>query len=336
MRKAFVVMSALMLVVLSAASAAAEVEMDGLTGGDASWEQAYDEAMLDGRAAYNSGDREEARKAFVRASQIFPQSPATYRNLARNYNLGGEYTKATAYYDVYLRLAPDADDADVIREERRGTIARGGDDPWREPAGQRMALRALERELDDGRALTAGDGGAWAMYKTLLGTGYASPDLEGLRHRLERKMAAEFEERFEPDDGFLPVVSEEEWALQRQRLEALSELVRDSDHYDSVTRRMEVIDAVQFLFDGDYDRAADEIELVMISGDSFDFVGWYRVIALEQADRIEEALEALDELVENEIFEGEGLRRAEVVRAQLLQRLGDSDEAAAVYRDALL
>ncbi len=332
-----VVLTIGLVVLFSASAAGAEQrpQMDGLTGGDQPWEQAYDEALLQGREYYNAERREEARDAFVRAIQILPEQPAPYRNLARNYNLMGEYAEATEFYDRYLRLAPDADDRDVIDRERRGSAMRSGEEPWRLPANQRMAKRALERELDDGRALTDGDGGAWGLYRTLLGTGYVAADLDELRRKLQQRLVDEMESYFQPEDGFLPVLSREDWVLQRQRLGALYELARSAESVEFTERRTLVVRAAKALYQESGDDAVELARQASYANDDLKFVGWYEVVALDEAGRSGDAIILLDELLDADVFEGEGRRRAEVVRAQLLRRQGHSDEAAEVYRQVL-
>lgn len=311
--------------------------MAGLTGGDAPWEQAFDEAMLDGRDAYNDGDWEGAIRAFTAAIQAMPENPAGYRNLARSYNLDGQLNRATAYYDDYLELAGDADDADDIRDERRGAIARGGDDPWTVPASQRMARRTLERELDAGRAVNERGGGALQMYRRLLDQGYVRPDLDRLRQRLVRALADESSQQFEPVDGFIPLLDEETRELQRQRLTALGEQTRSDDELRWARQGERLLEAVQALEDGDYDTVVELIEQMVDDGvdDRFGYVAWYRVVALKERGDYDEALEALDELHDRGLFADRGQRRLEVMRAVLLQRVGREGESAAVLQQVL-
>lgn len=320
--------------VVPAAAAADDADMPGLTGGETPWEKSFDEAMLQGRAAYNNQDWQKAVEQFTAAIQILPRQPAAYRNLARSYNLKGELEKATAYYDDYLELAGDASDADQIREERRGAIARGGDALWTTPADQRMARRALDRELSEGRAVTEG-GGAWRIYQTLLSLGYARPDLQRLRGRMEAKVAEEFDEYLEAEDGFVPVLDEVGWGLQNERLEALDELARDEERFEWIERRRRVVQIGESLIAGDYEAVIELVRDMNVTDDEIGFVRWYRVVALERIGEYSLALEELHELLDAGVFEGEPRRRAEVVRATLLQRLDRGDEAAEVFEKVL-
>lgn len=318
-------------------AAAGDAPMPGLTGGDTPWEEAYDEAMLQGRDAYNDGQFQDASEQFTRAIQILPDEPAAYRNLARSYNLDGQLQKAIAYYDHYLELAGDAGDADQIREERSGAIARGGDDPWTTPADQRMARRALQRELDDGHAVTDpdGTGGAWGMYQTLLQLGYAAPDLDRLRGRLAAQIAEEFDERLEPHDGFLPLLGTEDWQLQSERIAALDQLARSEQRLDWLQPRAALVDAAEALHNGEYERAAEFAEAVQQAGDEFAFAGWYRAVALKRGRAAQEALNTVDTLLDEEVFDEEGQRRLVVLRATILQQLGDTEEATEAFESVL-
>lgn len=309
--------------------------MDGLTGGDTPWERAFDEAMLQGREAYNSENRERARDAFVEAIQILPQRPAPYRNLARNYNLMGEYPEATEYYDHYLRLAPEAEDREMIRQERRGTASRSDDEPWTPPASQRMARRAFERELDSGLALSEQDGGAWGLYQTLLDTGYASPQLARWQRDLEQMLRRELEAKFEPHDGFLPLLDEQGWALQQERLNALQSLTRSEQGLEFVARRQTLVVAAQAILEGAGDDNVERAKEAVEANEDVPLVRWFELLALEQAQQPQKALEVLDELLDAELFSEAGAMRARVVRAQLLQQLDGVDEAVEEYQQIL-
>ncbi len=336
------VVPAMTAVAEESASAATEEEqeraqpvMDGLLGGQWAWEKEYDRALLEGRDFYNDEALEEARKAFIRAIQIMAEEPAGYRNLARTYHWLGKYPEATTFYDHYLRLAPDAGDIDVIREERRSAASRSDGELWTVPGDQRMAHRSLVRELEDGRAITTGGGGAWGLYQTLLRMGYAAPELAGLRQRLRAKLVEEFEERLVPEDSFLPVLRINGWELQRERLTALEELARDEESLQQVRRRGLVVETAEALLGGRYQRAAEKAAQAAVENRDLPFVSWYQVVALEQARQPQQALDALEDLLREEPFDAEAMRRVNVLRGQILQQLGRTEEATEIYRGVL-
>lgn len=309
--------------------------MEGLTGGDMPWEKTFDEALLEGRDHYNVGDFEAAADAFVRAIQTLPEQAAPYRNLARSYNHMGKFGAATEYYDIYLRLVPEADDAETITAERRGAMSRAGDEAWRRPADQTMALRALNRELADGRALTEDDGGAWGLYRTLLDVGYADPNLDELRSTLRERLIGELESNFEREDDFLPLLDEHGWRLQKQRVDAVRQLTRSDDYTETLELLDEVVDVGIWLVEGDYEQAANGAGRFIDGDQAFGFVGWYKVVALERLEKPAEALDALERVQREEIFEQRGARRIEAVRARLLQQLGEVEQATDAYYDLL-
>lgn len=316
-------------------SASSQPVMEGLMGGELPWEQAFDEAMLEGRQAYNAERREKARDAFVRAIQILPEQPTPYRNLARNYNLMGDYSRAVRYYDLYLELAPGAEDAETIDAERRGAVSRGGDEATTTPADQRLARRAVDRELDEGPAITDGQGGAWEMYRTLLETGYAAPDLQRFRARLEQKLVDELQRSLETDDSLVPVNSPAQWELHARRIEALEQLHRTEEQLAVTEKRRKLVDAMLILFDGDSERAHDALQRAEKANSDLGWIRWVRIGAYDRAQRPEEALGLVDEWLERGELETADRRRAQAVRARLLQQLGRSDEAADVYSDLL-
>lgn len=326
----------------SVSGAQQEIDVDGdtaasgeVTGEESPWEREYDEAMAEGREAYNAERRQEALDAFVQAIQLYPTRPDAYRNLARNYNLMGEYAKAVRYYDVYLELAPNADDVEVIDAERRGAIARGGDEAATTPADQRFARRALDRELAEGRAVTERGGGAWSMYRTLLDTGYAAPDLDRLRARLEQKVTDEFRAELAPEEDFIPVLSVGQLDLQLRRLEVLEMVSRSEERLQFVESRRQLLDGIQSLLNGDYETAVSRLERAESVNEDLEWVARYRIGAHERAGEPEEALRLVERLIAEGSVTGVDRRRAEVLRATLLGRLGRHDEAAEIFAGLL-
>lgn len=334
--KIFALVSMALFLSVSVAAAAEEPLMEGLTGGALPWEESHDQALLEGRDAYNSDNLEGARRAFTTAIQAMPEAPAGYRNLARTLYWMGEYGEATAFYDHYLALAPEAEDRATIEQERRATASRSGGEEWELPGDQRMALRSLERELADGRGITAGGGGAWGLFQTLLRMGYAAPELAILRRELEEKLYEEFEERLAPEDGFLPVLRSDGWDVQAERLGAIEELTRRESRLEWAERRRGVVRTLEGLLGGRYREAADLASRAARENRDLSYLRWYEAVAREQARQPGEALDVIDDLLYRGTFKGEARRRVEALRGQILQQVGRNQEAAEIYRELLL
>ena len=315
---------------------AEEPVMDGLIGGEQPWEEVHDQALLEGRQAYNSDDLEGARRAFTAAIQAMPAEAAGYRNLARTLHWLEEYAEATAFYEYYLKLAPEAEDRATIEQERRAAAARAGGAQWSLPGDQRMALRSLERELAQGRAITAGGGGAWGLFQTLLRMGYAAPELAILRRDLEEKLFEEFEAQLQPREGFVPVMRSDGWQLQAERLGAIEELTRRESRLAWAERRRQVVQTMEALLGGRYAQAAELGAGAARENRDLPYLRWYQALAYEQSRRPAEALDLIEDLLFRGSFEGEARRQVEVLRAQLLQQMGRNEEAAKVYREILL
>lgn len=309
--------------------------MDGLLPGDAPWIEAHNLAMLRGRDAYNSDDLEEARKAFIAAIQAAPESPAPYRNLARTLYWLEDFSAATAHYAHYLELADNPDDAATIEQESR-TAARQANADFELPADQRMALRSLRRELDQGRAITTGGGGAFGLYLTLLRMGYATPNLLILRRELEENLSDEFEARLEVTAGFIPIMSSEDWLLQQERIDAIEALTRSTARLGWIEKRRLLVDALDALLSGRYGDAATTARQAAHQNPDLPYLRWYEVVALEQSRQPAEALAVLEDLLSRGTFTGEARRQIEVFRAQLLQHVGRNQEAAQIYKEILL
>lgn len=325
------------ILVFSAGQSFAEgTVMEGLLQREDPWAQRHDEAMLAGRDAYNDDDLDRARQFFLEAIQAVPESPAPYRNLARTLHWLEEFDAAVAYYDFYLLLAEGAEDRSTIQQERRAAARNAGSQEYQLPGDQALALRSLRRELQEGRGITAGGGGAFGLYRTLLRMGYGEPELVLLRRELEEKLFEEFEARLKPEGDFLPVMRSNDWALQAERLDAIEELTRQAGRLRWVTQRRLVVEAVDALLSGRYRQAAELANQAARQNRDLTYLRWYEVLALEQSRQPAEALYVAESLLFQEVFKGEARRQVEVFRAQLLQRVGRNEEAAQIYESLLL
>lgn len=287
--------------------------------------------------AYNQGDYAAASEQYRALIQAQPEHAVAYRNLARSYFWQASYPEAVAYYDFYLRLAPDASDLGQVQSERRLAASRAGTQVWRTPASQAQALAALHGALEDGLGLSAGDGGAWGIYQTLLRTGYAQPELAGLKRRLVRKLLSEFVGLLVPDAGQpAPRLELADWTLQLERLQAARALSDEPGFVSVVERRTPLAQTAIALLNGRFEQA-HALSLVAIEQNpDIPFIRWFQVRALFEMARYTEALSALDALEEQaRSTHPKILEYSAIFRASILQRMGRAEEAAAIYLNLL-
>lgn len=300
-------------------------------------ERLYDAAMKQGNAAYNQQDYAAAATAYVAAIQSNPLGATAYRNLARSYFWDSKYAAATAYYDHYLRLAPTAEDIEQIKAERRLSAERSRDEVYTLPEPQRMALEALGRELGSGHAYTSGGGGAWALYETLLRTGYAEPALAQLRSRLARRLLDEFDATLMPAPGQLtPRLDLEGWQLQAERLAAARRIADDPALVEVLERRSTAVEAAIAMLTSQWEDAAKLARLARTSNPDLDFLTWFEATSLIKAEKYDEALSLLDGFArEVSGRDAEKLDYVRVLRGVALQRLDRHGDAADLYHEVL-
>lgn len=290
-----------------------------------------------GNAAYNEQRYDEAQTSYIRAIQKDPQRALAYRNLARAHFWRHQYAAATAFYDHYLRLAPEDENLEGIRSERRLAATRAADEVWVLPDNQRMALAAFQRELEGGRAYTRGGGGAFGLYQTLQRTGYAQPDLLEFRQRLSRRILDEFESLLFPREAeLLPGLDLDGWQLQADRLEAIRGLDPQEATAEVVARRARIVGCAMALLTSRFDEAAMIAKTAAEENPDFRFLRWIQIIALIQAGQNPAALQALESFARElgQISTGQ-LEYARVLRGILLERMQRHEDAADLYLDML-
>lgn len=330
---AIMVMVVLMLL-LSASSALAQGDAP-----ESALPGSYSVTMKAANAAYNNGDYKQAASGYVRSIQAAPRKPEAYRNLARSYFWLGKYAAAVAYYDFYVQLAPDAKDVEQIQSERRLAASRAGDDIYTLPESQQMARRALDQQLDAGRAFTSGGGGAWGLYNSLLRTDYARPDIANFERRLVRKLLEEFDAMLVPESGQpVPRLDLESWQLQLDRLQAARQLTDDEGLLDIIDSRSAVAESGIALLTGNRDEAVALINGAIKKNPDLGFLHWFRVVALLEANQNTQALDAVSELGRQLAAmnaPSSHIEYASVLRASILRRLGRHDDAGDLYLETL-
>ena len=291
-----------------------------------------------GNALYNKGNYKGAITHYAAAIQAEPSNGPPYRNMARCYFWLEQYAAASAYYDFYLRVADaETKDVDTIRKERKLAIERAGSSVYVLPPNQKQALTALTQELTSGSAYTDGGGGAWALYKALLRTGFAEPTLTDLRSQLTRRLLDEFDASMIPPMGsFTPVLDMDGWRVQAGRLEAARSLARDPALKEVAARRAKVVAAANALLSGDFNEAAVLSKTAQVENPDLDFLRWFTVSALLKSNQHDVALATIKELArKSKEVSPALLEYARVLRAIALQKAGRSDDAAEVFSDVL-
>lgn len=297
----------------------------------------WDAAVKKGNSAYNAGSYEEAQQAYVDAIHARPSKAAAYRNLARTYFWQDRYAAAAAYYDHYLRLAPEADDIDKVKAERRLAGERARDTVYTIPDVQRRALKALQTEIESGRAYTSGGGGAWGLYETLLRTGYAEPQLSQIRARLARRLLDEFDAIIVPDSSQLtPRLDLDDWQLQAERLAAARTIADDPALAEILRTRSTVVEAAIAMLTGQWEDAAKLARLARTSNPDLEFLNWFEASSLIGAQQYDQALTFLDQLARNVLDRDRAkLDYVRLLRAVALQKLERHDDAAELYLQVL-
>jgi predicted Zn-dependent protease len=332
----------LLMVVLLMLGASPGLAAESAPAGDKPRPDSYSVVLTAANSAYNDSKYDEAARGFVQAIQARPQRPVPYRNLARTYFWQSQYAAAVAHYDMYLRLAGDAEgselkDKEQVQSERRLASSRGGNEPWTPPESQRLALEALENRIDDGAAYTRGGGGAWGLYRALMRSGYAQPDLARLRRRLVSKLLDEFEGTLVAEANQpTPRLDLDGWQLQQERLEAARKLSRDEAMLGIIERRSAVVDAGLALLNGQYKEAVDDATKALEQNPDMGFLRWHAISAMVESGQHQEALEAVDELA-GYLAQSRPSQMgyAKALRATILQRLGRDDGAAGLYLELL-
>jgi len=316
-------------------------------GGDSEFEK----LMEQGREAYNGSNWNEAIRHYRNAAQRAPERHLPYRNLARAHFQAEQYGRAVVLYDHYLELAPESAKTERIGRERRLASHRAGENVWTKPRSQKRVLEALREALTERAAYTEGGGGAWGLYETLLRTGYLHPDLAHLQTRLHRSLLEEFDRLATPEsDQPTPLLTLQEWQLQKKRLEAARSLPpsarpapdeedvddRRNDNDSPVAIRMLAAETALSLLNGRPSEAADRAAGAREANADMEFLRWFELAALVRAERYDDAQRRIESISENSETLSETDRRyLRTLEAILADRRGDVGRAAELYRGVL-
>jgi hypothetical protein len=214
------------LVLTPAASAQVGPEID------APWDTA--------RSYYAEGNYAEAQRYIIEAIQREPRNPMYYAGLARARWGQGDVDQAVYYYNIFLNDLAGEVTADMptgyrpstIRDERDHANAERerSDEAPASPAQIVTALDTLDTRIAEGPILNTTGGGALAVYRGLLRSGYAHPSLIQLRVRLANALLSEANTVISDHQAAIPSLSLVQWETQRDRLRAWQNLaVEPSD-----------------------------------------------------------------------------------------------------------
>lgn len=296
----------------------------------------YEDLRERGRNAYNAEQYDKAERYYVEAIQAAPSEAQAYLDLARTFFWRKSYAAAVAHYDFYIQRSKGGELSEKVKSERRLAASRSGDDVWRVSEAQKRILDSLRTRLNEGRAYTEGGGGAWGLYRALLRTDYAHPDLIQIRNRLRTKLLEEFETRLTPaSDEPTPQLSMKGWNRQIERLEAARKLTRNDELRSDIGGRMDVARVALDLLNGRYRKAAEKAGRAVEAQPDRLVLKWFHASALVQANRDDEAERVLERYAPDFRAQSHGADYLEILRATLAHRRGQLKEATRSYYELL-
>ena len=299
------------------------------------WAQSADDFTRLGNDAYNGGRYSEAVGAYVKAIQLEPaKALRAYRNMARAQNQLRQYDGSVQYYEWYLELASDADDARKIRAELR-RVKRKANGTNIQTEAQTAALGRLQQAIKDGRFIED-EGGALAHYDVLLRTGYAAPPLRLVQRDLAQGLAKEAFVVTEPPPGQpVAALDREGWKLVKARIErahGFAGVTLPELPYDAL---LATADGWDLYLKGDYIGAYDRFSVAVEGGPTLLAAHWGKALASIFTDSGDMALAraAVDAAEAAYTATGcECLRYTAVLRALIEQAAGDAKGAATLVQ----
>ncbi len=179
------------------------------------------------REHYRNEDFDRAIPFIAEAIQREPLNPLYYLGLARAEYWRGNHDAAVYYYDIYLvelvdRLPaelPRQNRVDRVHEERDSANSEREDPaaPVVPPVAQERARELFVERLDVGPILTDTGGGALSLFEGMLRSGYARPDIVGLRTQLADALLREADALLDDRRARMPSLALTAWDTQRQR-----------------------------------------------------------------------------------------------------------------------
>ncbi|MGC4117166.1 MAG: tetratricopeptide repeat protein [Myxococcales bacterium] len=139
---------------------------------------------------YNEKAYEQARDQFLKATRVAPTTLGTYLSLARSYSATKDLERAVLTYRVYVKNAPESPDREKAQHELElveKQLSATGVAP--QLSANYVSLKASYFEaLDKGNL--SGPGSAGELLASIVGAGYAAPDLGDMATKLAKAVEA--------------------------------------------------------------------------------------------------------------------------------------------------
>lgn len=146
--------------------------------------------VAEGTRLYNEKAYEQARDQFLKATRVAPATLATYLSLARSYSATKDLERAVITYRVYVKNAPETPDREKAQNELElceKQLQATGVAP--QLSANYVSLKASYFDaLDKGNF--AGPGSASELLASIVGAGYAAPDLGDMAAKLAKAVEA--------------------------------------------------------------------------------------------------------------------------------------------------
>ena len=293
-------------------------------------------ALKAGNQAYNKGEYDNAIGHYVTAIQTTPEHPTAYRNLARAHFWKENYAAAVVYYDDYFLIVKEGD-LDSIRDERKLAVERAGNQIYKTPKDQLMALRAFKKQMVDGVGYSKGGGGAYGLYRVLLRTGFASPELIEFKKQLARKVFDEFEAYLLPEPGQVaPTLDLEGWQLQAERINNARQLNRDKLFTERINQRSSAVEVALSLLTGTWNDTEKLLKVAISDNPDLKYLRWFEAIAHLKTDNKAAATTTISQLARvTKSDQPTMLDYVRVLRAIALQKNGKVNDASDVFLEIL-
>ncbi|HEY3448023.1 MAG TPA: hypothetical protein VGK67_16825 [Myxococcales bacterium] len=182
MRSSLALGAALLVALASGVALAAPIVGPGVGNADL--------LVAEGTRLYNEKAYEQARDQFLKATRVTPATLGTYLSLARTYSATRDLERAVVVYRVYVKNAQEGPDRDKAQNELElceKQLQATGVAP--QLSANYVSLKASYFDaLDKGNL--SGPGSAGELLASIVGAGYAAPDLGDMASKLAKAVEA--------------------------------------------------------------------------------------------------------------------------------------------------